>query len=495
MSSNDDLDGYVTEVEYPSNLVQQMTPAWIAAVAAWHGIRPPDLDRPFRMLDIGCGAGLALTLAAAAHPAGEFAGLDGMASHIARGLDFADGVPNIRLAHQTFGAALSEARADCDIVTAHGVLSWVGARPRAAALQLAAARVRPGGLFAASYNAYPGAARQLAVQHLIRRLTAEMEGPPAARYERAFARVREMSERGFGAVQPAVIRRLEELARDAPPEYFVHEYMHAGWSPLWPDEVHRPLAEAGLEYIGQADFLRQRLDLAVTPRQRPVIDAAPPGLGDMLVDMATDAPFRIDLFARDPVRATADPRLDIWLGAEAAPGDILTVLTPGGEARLDEALACAVLERLEDGPRPVRELLSTAEAGRVRDVLECLMIGDRVIPLAPPRPSGPAARLNSRLCRAARDGPDIPIAALAGAGGPVPADAVQMGVLGLSDEAMLARASRDPSFRDRFIHPEIDLADQQARRRVAGGLADLRARYRRLGVVVDDHGPEPGPAA
>ena len=484
-ASGEDLDGYVTEVDYPTRLIPQLTPGWITAIAAWHGVRPPNLSRPFRMLDIGCGTGIALAMAAASHPQAYFQGIDGMASHIAAGQTFGGALDNLDLIHATFDQMLEGPEADCDIVTAHGVLTWAGPDARDDAMALAARRLAPGGLLLVSYNALPGAARQLAFQHLVRTFTADGQGAPGTRYRDAFQKIAELSDAGFDAVPRSVVARLANLAREAPDDYFVHEYMHDGWAPLWPVWVKGRFAGQGLTYLGQADFLRSRLDWCVTPRQRPSIEAAPVDQRDMLIDMANDTPFRIDVYARDPVW-DEDAALDVWLGAEAEADGPLETPVPAGEATFDHEAAIAVLAELADGPLPLRRLLEKVrgDSRQIRDAIDGLLVGDRLAPLSPRQDGSAVANvLNNGLAGSAERGEVLPIAAVAGACGPVLAHPVEIATRSMTVDRLIAQAGADTAFRSRFLDPGLDPTEPAHRARIAEGLNRVHDRFLRLGAA------------
>ncbi len=83
VSERDSIDGYVAEDVYPSTFQREFAPPWIDAMLRHKGLVPPRQGRSaFRLLDLGCGDGLGLIAMAAAHPEGEFLGIDAMAEHI-----------------------------------------------------------------------------------------------------------------------------------------------------------------------------------------------------------------------------------------------------------------------------------------------------------------------------------------------------------------------------------------------------------------------------
>ena len=180
--TTEDLSGYTTDTLYPAQLQSKFTPGWLAAATLRNGWKAPDPRGAFRMLDIGCGDGIGLALMAASHPEARFEGLDGMAEHIARGRDFSRDLPNIELRHQLFDEALGEGGDEADFVTMHGVIAWVEPEIRAQALDLAAARLAPGGIAAVSYNAMPGWSNRFGYQHMIYRIAQTLPGNGRERY-------------------------------------------------------------------------------------------------------------------------------------------------------------------------------------------------------------------------------------------------------------------------------------------------------------------------
>ena len=488
MGSTTGMDGYFTGADYPGQLVPQMTPAHIAAAAAWQGIRPPDLAQPFRMLDIGCGRGCALVLAAASHPAGRFEGIDGMESHIAIGRDLAEGVPNVALRQATFEEALAGAEPDCDLIVIHGVLTWAGPTARYQAMDLAARRLKPGGLLAASYNAFPGRARHLAFQHLIRAFAPDFPGTPVEQFEAAFARIREMADARFDAISREMLTSLTDLAEEAPTEYFLHEFLHGDWTPFWPADVHAALSDRGLEPAGTVEFLRLRPDLCLRYLQARFADGLESRHMDLMLDMGMDVVFRSDLFCRAPKRAEpAALRRDVWLGAEVEAFSKLDIDTPSGPADFDDDAANDLLEALEQGPRRLGDLLDELdhEEATVIDAVECLLIGQKLVALGPPAPdeaAGSAVRLNTKLCDRAMNGKSVPIAAMAGLNGPFYISEPQMGVCPFDAEGMLDRAAADQDFRDRFLSADAELDDPKVRAAIAAGLREVHDRCTRLGA-------------
>jgi len=121
-------DGYVTDVTYTTNMFREATPIWLAMTALMMGQRPPDLARPFRYADLGCGHGLTAIGVAATCPHAEVWGFDFNPAHIesAQALAPAAGLTNVRFEEASFADLAqrpASALLDFDFMVSHGVLN------------------------------------------------------------------------------------------------------------------------------------------------------------------------------------------------------------------------------------------------------------------------------------------------------------------------------------------------------------------------------------
>ena len=60
--------GYVADVTYTPGFYRESMPTWLSFASTLLAQRPPDLSRPFRYADFGCGQGMSLLVAAATAP-------------------------------------------------------------------------------------------------------------------------------------------------------------------------------------------------------------------------------------------------------------------------------------------------------------------------------------------------------------------------------------------------------------------------------------------
>jgi SAM-dependent methyltransferase len=398
------IDGYVADTVYPSKFHQTFQAPWIDAALALRGIVPPRRigharadaapsaeNGAFTLVDLGCGDGIGLILAAAAHPQGQFIGVDAMPDHVARGQAAIDslGLTNIALHCCGFEDAGHLADGTADYVTAQGVLAWISAENRIAMLDLASRWLKPGGAFCVGYNAFPGWHAVAPFQALVRATALETPGNSTERFNAAMAVMRTT-----GTVSDGVWDWLDELQDSIAPSYFAHEYLNEHWQPCWSGDVVTALGERGMAYVGQAGNQRLRDDLCFTQDWRDALAGFQSiAAREIAADLLTNCWFRRDLYLKmpgmgfegDEARAY---RMQSWwcLSPGAQPEMAMKSVTLAGEMDFDNAAARAILTALETGPACLAAVAAASGIGAV-DILnsvDALWIAERIVPMDPP---------------------------------------------------------------------------------------------------------------
>ncbi|HYD13267.1 MAG TPA: class I SAM-dependent methyltransferase [Allosphingosinicella sp.] len=440
------IEGYVLDGQYPSNLHREFAPNWIDAMLRHKGVAPPRAPgAPFALMDLGCGDGLGLVLMAAAHPEGQFQGIEAQpgltegAAKIAREC----GIGNVGFRSLRFADLADPAEPGFDYVTAQGVMSWVDAENQAHVRRIAALHVRPCGVACLGYNTLPGWKDALAFQQMVRQFADAETGDAVARFDAALARIRAMSKAGAPAFSRAFMAWIDNLRATLPAGYFPHEYLNRHWTCFWAAEMIEAMAGAGfvLAAPGRAEQLRE--DYALKKAQRRQLAAiADPLARATAADIFTNACYRVDIYARAlrPLDESRASRLDGWWAATVAAADaVYECRTPAGRLVFDNGAARAVLAGLEAGPATLhaiaRNFAGTAQ--EVLDAADALLVAGHILPAGPPADTPGAAALNG-LIRASAGAPGA-IDALAGAHGPMPVaprdmgDAATLRRLGIGD--------------------------------------------------------------
>lgn len=510
-------DGYVTDVVYTSNFYREMTPAWLATAALLLGHRPPDLSRPFRYADLGCGNGFTAIAVAATSPQAEVWGFDFNPAHIetARDLAARAGLTNVHFVETSFAelAALpAAALPEFDFITSHGVLSWISVENQRHMIDVFAQRLRPGGLGYVSYNVTTGWAAMVPLRALMRMLAASRP----ERTDLGVPAILEFVDRmrtaggGFFQAYPGLEQRLNEV-RQQDPRYFAHEFLNQDWRPVMFADVSKAMTDAKCTFIGSATLTENIDGISVPQTFAPLLaEARDPLLRETLRDFGAGQGFRRDIYRRgiSPIpppeqQALLDELTLIWTGQTA--GEQVTVNTPIGPVTGRPEIYRPLLARLEAGPLSLREA-RTADGFAGRSLVELLHVVTLLIAGSFAHPALPGgmsaatrdstARLNAALAALNANGGDMPRLAAPGIGSAMNVDMLESLAVGeilagipaeldpLTDRviALLAQGNRSLQRDGQVVTDPV-----QAREIVAGALRNILERrlpvLRSQGVV------------
>lgn len=364
--------GYVSDVEYLPGLYVEQAPGHVILTCLLNGIAPPRVGPDFTYCELGCGQGVTALVIAAANPGIQVVATDFNPAHIARARDAAAsaGIDNITFLELSFAdMASGEGLPDFDMVTMHGVWSWIGAADRAHITAFLARRLKPGGAVSLSYNAMPGWTALLPMQRLLASQAGLMHGRSDERVLHALDFARRVQDAGSGVVGgPALLDQIRtgsgKVAAADRAVYLAHEYLNANWQPQYHMDTATLLAEAKLAFAGSAALMENFADLNLKPAQRTLLDEVPPGpYRETLKDYMVNRPFRRDVFVRG-ARRLSDRERDAQL---ASLGLVLTAVrsacrltldVPVGTAQLPARHYDPILDALATRPHTLGELAS-----------------------------------------------------------------------------------------------------------------------------------------
>ena len=295
--------GYVTDVAYVPGFYPQMSPVAMRYVAALNGIIPPQTADGFRFLELGCGLGRCLTTLAAAHPRGEFVGVDLNPDHTAAvARDIAAGeLGNARVITADFGH-LPDDLGVFDFIALHGVYSWVAPSVREEILATARARLAPGGLLLVSYNAMPGWAHLQPIRGILRQYAALRTGDSAQRVRDAVAYLVFMRDKHakYFEDNPRAAAYVDALVQQDP-RYLVHEYMNEHWTSFYFAEVAGAFGQEGLSFVGSLPVFTNFWDLCVRPEFQELFRTTTNRLvTEAHKDFCANTAFRWDIYSKSP---------------------------------------------------------------------------------------------------------------------------------------------------------------------------------------------------
>lgn len=380
--------GYFTKLDYTFGYYRELSPAMLRLACLRRGVEAKSRNSP-TYLELGSGQGVSVNIHAASC-SGSYWGCDFNPAQTmeARRLAEASGT-NLQLFDQSFEefAARSDLP-EFDIITLHGVWSWVSDANRAAIKQIIRQRLRPGGIVYVSYNCLPGWAPIVPIRHLMslyQRQSGEMSGPTQV-IEGALQFTKEIADAGslFFRQNPFAGHHFDDLIRQDP-TYIAHEYLNADWHVDHFADVAESLAEAKLTFVGSARLLDDVDALQLTPEgQAHIAKFANPLMRETVRDHLVNRRFRSDIFVKGPRKLSNLEQREAWYSQSfvlSVPADeIPKKITSGlGEVELPAELYEPLIEIFSADLmqiKRVRELAMHPKLSGIEfpQLIECLVV-------------------------------------------------------------------------------------------------------------------------
>ena len=420
--------GYVTEVGYIHGYYRELSPALLAFACLARGVAAPGLGaEPIRVLELGCGQGLSANIIAAANPHIDYTAIDFNPEHIAGAQALAKeaGTPNLRFLEASFEQIAEDpSLVPFDVITLHGIYTWVSAENREHIIRIARDKLKTGGLLYVSYNCYPGWSPVIPIRRMFTDTSEVSPREPIfgrmAEGLRLFDRLKEIKAR-YIAATPGLVERMEHVKK-LQRNYVAHEYLNGEWTIFHSPEVAADMARAKLSYVGSAHLLDHVDAINLTAEQTQFLaEIKDSTRREHLRDLVVNQQFRRDIFVKGARRLGFITARDKWLDLRlvlSTPAADVPMKVPGslGDANLQAEVYEPLLAKLDGQPKTVRELIanpSIATLGWAR-LQEALMIllGQGKCHLALPS-SGESERvkranaLNLAIMRRARESIDI----------------------------------------------------------------------------------------
>lgn len=374
--------GYVTDVDYVPGWYRQQSPAVLSLACLLGNVTTPMplRDDPVSYLELGCGQGYGALLLAASNPGWRVTAVDFNPGHIATAREWAAriGLANITFLEDDLGT-LAEAEAsrripEADLVSLHGVWSWVSKTVQRGIVRLLAQKVRPGGVVHVSYNALPGWGPALGLQRLVIKAGRRAAARSDRQAEEGIKLARELYEaKAQHLTGSNITRALLEQFESMSVAYLAHEYINEDWAPCFMADVAEALSGAKLEYVASAYLPDNFSQLTLTPEQTAVANRQDdPLLRELVRDICTNRNFRNDVYVRGARRISVGARdaalMDAHLALAILPDDLPTEAEmPAGQAELSQGFYRPIVRAMRDGPRRVGDLLQLPEVEGRRD--------------------------------------------------------------------------------------------------------------------------------
>lgn len=429
--------GYVADMGYTHGFYRELTPTLLSFVALTRGQRGPDVSSPLTYCELGCGQGFSMNLLAAANPHIRFYATDFNPGQIAgaRRLAADAGLTNVSFFDTSFADFANEPELprEFDVVSLHGIYSWISEENRKAIVDFIARKLKVGGLVYISYNCLPGWSAAAPMRQLMYLHAKSRGGPTAPRLEGALQFVEQIqnSNAAFFRGTPGMRERFERV-KGQNRNYLAHEYLNDDWNLLYHSDVARELSAAKLSYLGSAAVLEQVDAINLTAEQQQLMAGIEdPVLRETVRDFMINQQFRRDVFVKGTVPHTNRTAQESWLSqrfALSVRSEQIELKVKGalGEATMQEETYRPLLQGLAEGPKTLRELFTSPEIAalgwaKIQQALAILVGIGHLQPSLPAKEESKRAKstkaFNQAVMARARDNGDLQFLASPVSGG------------------------------------------------------------------------------
>lgn len=299
------MEGYTSDVEYVAGYYREQEPDFLNLCAVMHGVAPVALDKSFTYCELGCGQGMTALIMAANYPKGQFYAIDFNPAHIARARRLAEeaGLTNITFLERSFADVDQDKHLlpECDFIVLHGIFTWVSDENRQHIINICTQKLKSGGIVYNSYNAKPGWSIGEPIQKLVYEASKLYPGNSIAKLSQAVSLLKDLEATSprFFAINKDVVKSRLELLSSNDKNYLVHEYFHDGWKAFYFTEIAAYMAQAKLEFVGEASASASYSKLLFPQKSKELLDKIPDrNVSELFKDTISNTMFRKDMYMR-----------------------------------------------------------------------------------------------------------------------------------------------------------------------------------------------------
>lgn len=416
-------EGYITDSPYIADYSPYLSPCLLRTLCILHGTDLPKRkeEEPLRYLELGFGQCLALNIHAAT-TSGEFWGTDFNADHVLFAQEAAQSAKlDLHLLDSSF-AELDKKGAEgklpqFDIITLHGIWSWINDKNRQHILNIIHNNLKIGGIVYVSYNALPGKSsfapiRDLLMMHADTANESFIDSNSRTQKALDFVTVLSNSGASYFAQHKTATEKLNSF-KNQNISYLAHEYMNANWKSFYFKDVAEAFGSVKCSFLSSANLLTQ-VNIDLPPKALSLLTKAPTVImRETIRDFVLNQGFRSDVFIKGKYSISKKVQLkllnDIPFSLTQRREDIsLTVQAPLDKIALNENLYTPILNALAENnytPKTFKFLSEHPACGGINDdnvieIITLLLAASYIHPTQEPKELQKiaTAQLNQFFC-------------------------------------------------------------------------------------------------
>ena len=253
-------------------------------------------------------------------PGSRFLGIDASARQIDDGQRILglSGLTNVELRYQDI-LDFSDDQ-PFDYILCHGVYSWVPDAVQRRILQICQQHLTPNGVAYVSYNTYPGWHMRGMIRDIMR-YRAQRFDDPRQKLSQARGLLTFLSNSVKGEDNPygLLLRKELESIDRADDSYLLHEHLEEVNEPIYFHEFAERAKQAGLQYLGEADFGVMSVENFPEPVQGMLLSVSSDVIEtEQYMDFLRNRAFRQTLLVRENVELHRTPDVRTLLRLEVA---------------------------------------------------------------------------------------------------------------------------------------------------------------------------------
>lgn len=305
------FDDYRTDSTYVSYYTNKISPLFIRTALLLQGVAIPEPEdgQPMRYLELGFGRGLSLAIHAAVSE-GEYWGVDFLPQHCQELQSLTDesGI-DCHVLNCDFAAAdaMSEEGKlpQFDMITLHGIYSWVNAENRRHIQNIIRRNLKEGGVVYVSYNSQPGWAFFEPVRDLmlsmIKRYGDDVDMGTRVRETLQYIIAMSKTPSAYFMTNPRAVEYLEALTKEDV-RYLAQEYLNTTWQCFFFREVAEDMEKVGCTFVNSGNLFAQTGAYTHPAVTELISRSVNPLIRETLRDFAVNNKFRMDYFVKSPRR-------------------------------------------------------------------------------------------------------------------------------------------------------------------------------------------------